>query len=68
MPYDSDVLKSSIFFQQCNPITGIIDSMNHVLKTAVMDRKENLQTYFDPTLPLAQKLVPTITAFIQTKF
>ena len=46
----------------------IIDSMNHVLKTAVMDRKENLQTYFDPTLPLAQKLVPTITAFIQTKF
>ena len=45
----------------------IIDSMNHVLKTAVMDRKENLQTYFDPTLLLAQKLVPTITAFIQTK-
>jgi len=46
----------------------IIDSMNHVLKTTVIDRKENLKTYFDPTLPLAQKLMPVITEFVHMKF
>jgi uncharacterized protein len=46
----------------------IIDSMNHVLKTTVIDRKENLKTYFDPSLPLAQKLIPIITEFVHMKF
>ncbi|HSB92210.1 MAG TPA: hypothetical protein VLC28_03795 [Flavitalea sp.] len=45
----------------------IIDGMNHVLKTTVIDRKENLKTYFDPSLPLADKLIPTITGFVKAK-
>ena len=54
---------------QSNPAAKlvIIDSMNHVLKTTVIDRKENLKTYFDPTLPLSTKLVPTITEFVRMK-
>jgi uncharacterized protein len=46
----------------------IIDSMNHVLKSSVIDRKENLKTYFDPTLPLAKELIPVITEFVLRKF
>jgi fermentation-respiration switch protein FrsA (DUF1100 family) len=42
----------------------LIDSMNHVLKTTVIDRKENLKTYFDPLLPLSKELIPAIKTFI----
>jgi pimeloyl-ACP methyl ester carboxylesterase len=42
----------------------LIDSMNHILRTAPMDRAGNLQTYVRPELPLAQALVPAIAAFL----
>jgi len=44
-----------------------IDSMNHVLKMASIDRNENLKTYFDPTLPLADLLLPILVKFTLSK-
>ena len=43
----------------------IIDEMNHVLKSAPEDRAENLATYNNPSLPLADGLMDGITQFIQ---
>ncbi|HYP56919.1 MAG TPA: alpha/beta fold hydrolase [Beijerinckia sp.] len=40
-----------------------VDGMNHVLKSAPMDRSENLRTYNEPDLPLADGLVPAIADF-----
>jgi len=44
-----------------------IDSMNHVLKNTVIDRNENLKTYFNPALPLAERLIPILVRFIYSK-
>lgn len=41
-----------------------IDGMNHVLKNAPIQRDANLATYANPSLPLADTLVKTITQFI----
>lgn len=41
-----------------------IEQMNHVLKPAALDRAENMATYADPALPLAQGLTDTIADFI----
>ncbi len=43
----------------------IIDGMNHVLKTAPANRAENMKTYNNPDLPIADKLVQEISSFIQ---
>lgn len=43
----------------------IIHQMNHVLKEAPVDRKKNLQTYYDPALPLHTELVPALLDFIK---
>ncbi len=40
------------------------DTMNHVLKEAPADQEGNLATYTDPTLPLAEGLIDSITSFI----
>ena len=40
------------------------DTMNHVLKEAPTDRQGNLETYANPTLPLADGLVDGICTFI----
>lgn len=45
----------------------IIEGMNHVLKTSDADRLENMKTYNNPDLPLADKLVPEIISFIQSR-
>ncbi|WP_332651868.1 alpha/beta hydrolase [Lysinibacillus sp. 54212] len=42
-----------------------IDGMNHVLKSAPVDREANIATYSNPTLPLADTLVETITEFFE---
>lgn len=42
----------------------IIENMNHVLKTASSDINENLNTYKNPTIPLAADLVPAIVNFV----
>ncbi|WP_118196851.1 alpha/beta hydrolase family protein [Albibacterium indicum] len=43
----------------------LIHRMNHVLKEAPADREKNLQTYYDPSLPLHPELVPTLLDFIK---
>ncbi|KGP71913.1 alpha/beta hydrolase family protein [Pontibacillus yanchengensis] len=43
----------------------IIDQMNHVLKKAPMNREENVKTYSEPRLPLAEELVEEIMSFFQ---
>jgi len=43
----------------------LIDSMNHVLKDAPMDRDKNLATYGTDQLPLDKELVKRIVGFIK---
>ncbi|MEX1193137.1 MAG: alpha/beta hydrolase [Brumimicrobium sp.] len=42
----------------------IIEGMNHILKTAPADRKENIKTYYDSKLPIHDELVDQIVEFI----
>ena len=44
--------------------TVYFDSMNHVLKDSPTDQAGNMATYANPTLPLAEGLVDSISAFI----
>lgn len=46
---------------------AIIDSMNHVLKTAPADRDKNIATYNNKNLPLNSELIPIIVDFIKKK-
>jgi dienelactone hydrolase len=52
--------------KQCKENASLIllDSMNHILKTAPADRKQNIATYSNPTLPLHPGLVAAIVEFI----
>ncbi len=50
-----------------NPEKIIIDGMNHILKSAKLDKMENIATYNNPDLPLNEKLIPEITAFIKAE-
>lgn len=43
----------------------IIPGMNHVLKSAPLERNANLATYADPALPLAPGLVEAIGSFVK---
>ncbi|MBB4827114.1 pimeloyl-ACP methyl ester carboxylesterase [Sporosarcina luteola] len=43
----------------------IVEHMNHVLKDSPENREENLATYADPDLPLAEGLMEAIVAFIK---
>jgi uncharacterized protein len=42
----------------------LIVGMNHILKTAPVERQANLATYNDPGLPLAPALVQAIVSFV----
>lgn len=42
----------------------IVDKMNHVLKEAPEDKGGNLETYWDPELPLAEGLMDDISRFL----
>jgi len=44
----------------------VIDGMNHILKTAPMDRAANVATYSNPNLPLADGLATALTSFIRS--
>ncbi len=44
----------------------VIDGMNHILKTAPMDRQANLATYSNSNLPLVSELATTLTSFIKS--
>ena len=43
---------------------AVLEGVNHVLKAAPIERAANVATYADPALPLAEEVVPTISAFI----
>jgi pimeloyl-ACP methyl ester carboxylesterase len=43
----------------------ILKGMNHVLKTAPMNRASNLKTYAQPDLPLHDALLPILVDFIE---
>jgi alpha/beta superfamily hydrolase len=45
----------------------VIENMNHVLKIVEGDRKENMAMYNNPNLPISQKMVDGIIAFIKSK-
>ncbi|HVI44005.1 MAG TPA: alpha/beta fold hydrolase [Chitinophaga sp.] len=61
--HDAELLKQAA----PKAILKKIDGMNHVLKTAPMDKAANLATYNKPDLPLQPELVSGITAFISTR-
>lgn len=42
----------------------LIDKMNHIFKIVEGDRQANLKTYNNPSLPIADELVKSITDFI----
>lgn len=44
----------------------LLDGMNHVLKAAPAERSANVATYADPSLPLADALVPAIADFVRS--
>ncbi|WP_084163971.1 serine aminopeptidase domain-containing protein [Olivibacter sitiensis] len=43
----------------------LVEGLNHVLKEAPIDRKENLDTYTNPNLPIDRGLVEGIVKFIK---
>lgn len=47
------------------PKYKVIDGMNHVLKEAPEDKKENEKRYIDPSYRLHPELVPEIVSFIE---
>lgn len=42
----------------------ILEKMNHILKVAEAERQKNIQTYFDPELPLHDQLIESIVSFL----
>ena len=59
---DAEVLKAA----QPDATLVIWEGVNHVLKTAPLDRAANSATYADPTLPLAPGVVDDVAGFILT--
>lgn len=43
----------------------IIDGMNHILKTAPVERNANMATYTNPELEVVDELIDVITEFIK---
>lgn len=43
----------------------VIDGMNHILKTASIDNKQNLETYHDPRIELHPQLIIEIVNFLK---
>jgi pimeloyl-ACP methyl ester carboxylesterase len=45
----------------------VINGMNHILKSAIADRTDNMVTYNQPNLPLNTDLVAGVTRFLSSK-
>lgn len=48
-----------------NAKLAIIQGMNHMLKNAPLNRMKNVQTYYEPNLPLNKQLVKVVVNFIK---
>jgi alpha-beta hydrolase superfamily lysophospholipase len=61
MPSEAPLLKAA------NPAceTLLVDGMNHVLKKTPPGRMEQMNSYYDPSLPLAPGLVSGLVSFVQ---
>lgn len=46
---------------------AIIEGMNHILKTAPLDRQMNISTYTQPDLPIKKELIKSVVSFISDK-
>jgi hypothetical protein len=44
----------------------IVGGMNHVLKSAPVDPRQQAASYSDPSLPVVPKLISEVVAFIQS--
>ncbi len=44
--------------------TKVIKGMNHIFKEAELDRIKNIQTYYQPELPIKPELIKSIVEFI----
>jgi pimeloyl-ACP methyl ester carboxylesterase len=44
---------------------AIVDGMNHILRSAPIDRAANVATYRDPTLPLHPGVLPVLAKFLR---
>lgn len=42
----------------------IIPQMNHIMKESELDRQKNIQTYFNPNLPIKSELIQELVKFI----
>ncbi len=60
-------VSESTILHECAPGATyvLIDGMNHVLKTAPLNRKDNMATYRDPSLPLAPGFSAAMISFIK---
>ena len=45
----------------------VIENMNHIFRIVKGDKQENIATYNDATLPLADELVKSIVSFVNNK-
>ena len=45
----------------------VVENMNHVLKIVEGDRKENMATYNNQTIPVSEKMISGIVDFIKSK-
>lgn len=57
----------AMLLKKCKESVSLIllDSMNHILKTAPADRKKNIATYSNATIPLYPGLATAIVGFIR---
>ena len=60
---DAEALKEG------NPKAKLIEiiGMNHILKSARKEREKNIQTYYDPYLPLHTALIPAILKYVDQR-
>lgn len=61
MPSEAEALKNA----KPDAQLLLIEGMNHILKSAPADKKKNIVTYVDNTIPLHPALVPGIVAFLE---
>jgi uncharacterized protein len=54
----------ALFEAQPHAQKQVLEGMNHVLKTAPMEKLGNLKTYAQPDLPLHPSLIPVLVDFI----